>query len=311
MRIVFAGTPQFASQALSAILAAGHAVPLVLTQPDRPGGRGMAFQSSPVKQLALAHGLALHQPTSLKTNDARGPILEASPDVLVVAAYGLILPQAVLDLPRYGCLNIHASLLPRWRGAAPIQRALLAGDAQTGITIMEMDAGLDSGPILLARSMAIGPDDTAATLHNKLAALGSVLIVEALQRLPRGELVATPQPLTGVTYAAKIDKTEARLDWTKAATELERAVRAFNPFPGASAGLGAMTVKIWRAHAHSGRGEPGTVLAAERDGIVVACGADALCVTELQKAGGKKLGVHDFLHGFPVAVGARFARGAD
>ncbi len=245
MRLVFAGTPDFAAAALQALLAAGHEVLLVLTQPDRPAGRGMTLQASPVKQLALQHGLPLHQPSSLKSEEARQPILEARPDVMVVAAYGLILPQAVLDIPRLGCLNIHASLLPRWRGAAPIQRALLAGDAETGVTIMRMEAGLDTGPMLLKESLPIAATETAGTLHDKLAALGARLIVEALRRMEDGALPSQIQPTEGVTYAAKLDKSEAALDWRQPAVQLDRAVRAFNPFPGATAQLDGQVIKVW------------------------------------------------------------------
>lgn len=256
MRLIFAGTPHFAARSLSALLAAGHAVPLVLTQPDRNSGRGMTFQPSAVKQLAETHGLALYQPASLKTNDTWARILEAAADIMIVAAYGPILPQAVLGIPRLGCLNIHASLLPRWRGAAPIQRAILAGDADTGITIMQMDAGLDTGATLLSQRLPIAPDDTAGTLHDKLAELGAMLIVDALQRLSRGALPGVPQPVVGATYAAKIDKAEARLDWRRPAIELARAVRAFNPVPGATAALEGAMLKIWQASAQAGTANP-------------------------------------------------------
>ena len=311
MRVIFAGTPLFAAHSLSALLAAGHAVPLVLTQPDRNAGRGMALQSTPVKQLALKHGLALYQPTSLKTNDTQARILEAGADIMIVAAYGLISPQAVLDLPRLGCLNIHASLLPRWRGAAPIQRAILAGDADTGITIMQMDAGLDTGAMRLSQHIRIAQDDTAGTLHDKLAELGAILIVDALERLARDTLPAVPQPAEGATYAAKIDKAETRLDWRRPAIELERAVRAFNPAPGAMAELEGAALKIWQASAQTGNGEPGTVLSAGTSGIVVACGEDTLRIMELQKAGGKRLPAGEFLRGMPIPVGARLVIAAD
>mgnify|MGYP001010820867 CR=1 FL=1 len=311
MRVVFAGTPAFAAQALAAILADGNEVVLVLTQPDRPAGRGMSLQASPVKQLALQHGLPVHQPSSLKSEEACQPIIEARPDVMVVAAYGLILPQAALDIPRLGCLNIHASLLPRWRGAAPIQRAILAGDAKTGVTIMRMEAGLDSGPMLLKESLPIADTETAGTLHDKLAALGARLIVEALPKLERGELPGDIQPEEGVTYAAKLEKAEAALDWRRPALLLDRAVRAFNPFPGATAQMDGQIIKIWRVAAVPGTGEPGTVLAAGADGIVVACGEGALCLTELQKAGGKRLPAADFLRGFALKPGQRFALAAD
>lgn len=310
MRIVFAGTPEFAAQALAAILAAGQSVPLVLTQPDRPSGRGMALKASPVKQLALEHGLQVHQPASLKSAESRQPIIDASPDVMVVAAYGLILPQAALDIPRLGCINIHASLLPRWRGAAPIQRAILAGDAETGVTLMRMEAGLDTGPMLLKGRLPITDADCAATLHDKLAALGARLIVEALPRLARGELPGEPQPAEGVTYAAKLEKSEAVLDWRQTAVVLSRAVRAFDPYPGTVARIEGQTIKVWRAEPAPGAGEPGTVLAANADGILVACGEGALRLVELQKSGGKRLQAADFLHGFALKPGQRFSLAA-
>ena len=305
MKVAFAGTPEFAAAALEAILAAGFDVPLVLTQPDRPAGRGMQLQPSPVKRVALAAGIPVHQPEKLRTPEQQAPLAEVQADVLVVAAYGIILPQAVLDLPRHGCLNIHASLLPRWRGAAPIHRAIQAGDAATGITIMQMDAGLDTGPMLLSRAEAIHADDTTGSLHDRLAQLGADMIVEALRALPGG-LTATPQPADGVTYAAKIGKTEASVDWNRPAAELERAIRAFNPFPGAVATLQQTPVKLWRARAIDAAGTPGEVLLAEGDGVIVACGEGALCITELQKPGGKRLPAAEFLRGMPIAAGSRF-----
>ena len=309
MKIIFAGTPEFAVAALQAILDAGHVVPLVLTQPDRPAGRGMQLLTSAVKQLALSRGLPVYQPERLKDPASHAPIRQADADAMVVAAYGLILPQAVLDLPRLGCINIHASLLPRWRGAAPIQRAIEAGDRETGITIMRMDAGLDTGAMLMRRALPIAPADTAATLHVKLARLGAELIVEALDQLET--LVPIPQPGDGVTHAAKIARNEAPLDWRHAAPELERQVRAFNPFPGATATLNATSLKIWRATPVAGSGEPGRVLAAGDDGIVVACGSGALRLEELQRPGGKRLPARDLLNGFAVSVGARFDIGTN
>jgi methionyl-tRNA formyltransferase len=306
MRVAFAGTPEFAARALAAIIRAGHAVPLVLTQPDRHSGRGMKLTWSAVKEVALAHGLALHQPAGLKTDVARAPLAAAAADVLVVAAYGLILPQAVLDLPRFGCINIHASLLPRWRGAAPIQRAIETGDRETGITIMQMDAGLDTGPMLLKRALAIGPGDSAGTLHDKLATLGAESIVAALARLEAGDLPPTAQPEHGTTYAAKLDKAEAELDLRFAAQALERQIRAFDPFPGAFLRYGEAMVKIWRAGVVPAGGAPGEVLASGPSGIVVACGERALCLQELQRAGGKRLSAREFLAGFAVPVGSRF-----
>ena len=306
MKVAFAGTPEFAAAALEAILAAGFDVPLVLTQPDRPAGRGMQLQPSPVKRVALAAGIPVHQPEKLRTPEQQAPLADVQADVLVVAAYGIILPQAVLDLPRHGCLNIHASLLPRWRGAAPIHRAIEAGDAETGITIMQMDAGLDTGPMLMKRVVPIDADDTTGSLHDRLAQAGAALIVDALRALPGG-LSATPQPAEGVTYAAKIGKAEAAIDWTRPAAEIARAVRAFNPFPGALATLDGTPIKLWRARAIDASGTPGEVLLAEGAGVIVACGEGALCVTELQKPGGKRLPAADFLRGLPIATGARFA----
>jgi len=304
MKLIFAGTPEFAAQALRAILDAGHQVLLVLTQPDRPAGRGMALHASPVKTLALAAGIEVFQPPTLKDAAAQERLRALGADAMVVAAYGLILPQAVLDLPRLGCINIHASLLPRWRGAAPIQRAILAGDAETGVCIMQMEAGLDTGPVLHSAALPIAADDTAATLHDKLATLGGRLIVEALERLP---LTAAPQPASGVTYAAKIDKAEAPLDWRLPAAQLVRQVRAFNPFPGASSALDGSQIKIWQGDVVAASGEPGVVLAADKHGIVVACGEGALRLTEVQKAGGKRLPVGQFLAGTPVRPGSRLA----
>ena len=307
LKVAFAGTPEFAAAALEAILAAGFSVPLVLTQPDRPAGRGMKLTPSAVKRVALAHGIAVDQPERLRTPEQRAALVACAPDVLVVAAYGLILPRAALEVPRLGCVNIHASLLPRWRGAAPIHRAIEAGDGETGITIMQMDEGLDTGPMLLTRSLPIAPDDTTGTLHDRLAALGAAAIVEALHRLPRGELAAVAQPAEGVTYAAKIGKDEATLDWQRPAAVLARAVRAFNPFPGAAATFGGHPLKLWRAEVVPGCGAPGTVLAADADGVVVACGEAALRLLELQKAGSRRLPAGEFLRGFPVTAGDRFA----
>jgi methionyl-tRNA formyltransferase len=304
MKVGFGGTPEFARAALAAIIAAGFEVPLVLTQPDRPAGRGQKLQPSPVKMLALEHGIPVHQPERLKDPATHQPLIAAAPDVLVVAAYGLILPQAVLDIPRLGCLNIHASLLPRWRGAAPIQRAIEAGDRETGVTIMRMEAGLDTGPMLLAEALTIAVDDTAATLHDKLAAQGARLIVQALRDLER--LTPVAQPGEGVTYANKIDKAEALLDWRRPAEELARRLRAFDPFPGGAASLDGTSIKLWRGVAENGSGVPGTVLAADGGGIVIACGEGALRVTELQKPGGRRLAAADFLRGFPLTPGQRF-----
>ena len=306
LRVAFAGTPEFAACALEAILAAGYDVPLVLTQPDRPAGRGMKLTPSAVKQLALERGIAVDQPEKLRTEEQRARLAACAPDLLVVAAYGLILPKAVLELPRLGCLNIHASLLPRWRGAAPIHRAIEAGDAETGITIMQMDEGLDTGAMLLARATPILPGDTTASLHDRLAALGGECIVDALAALERGELVATPQPAEGVTYAAKIGRAEAAIDWARPAAEIERAMRAFDPFPGAASSLRDTVVKCWSGKVVSGSGEPGSVLAVDDDGITIACGRDALRCTVLQRPGSKRLPAGEFLRGFPVSIGERF-----
>ncbi|MDA8259088.1 MAG: methionyl-tRNA formyltransferase [Betaproteobacteria bacterium] len=299
MKLIFAGTPEFAARALEALLAAGHQIALVLTQPDRPAGRGMALQASAVKKVALAHGIPVFQPERLKDLATHEPIraacTEQGAELMVVAAYGLILPQAVLDLPRCGCINIHASLLPRWRGAAPIHRAIETGDAQTGITIMRMDAGLDTGPMLLSAAIDIDPQDTTGSLHDRLAALGGRLVVEVLARFD--QLAPVAQPDAGVTYANKIDKSEARLDWNRPATELARKVRAFNPFPGAVVTLAGEPVKAWRGAAVAAAGRPGQVLAVDANGIVVACAEGALRLLELQKPGGRRVTSADFLNG--------------
>lgn len=304
MKIVFAGTPAFAASALAALLPE-HEVVAVLTQPDRPSGRGMQLTASPVKQLALQHGLPVLQPVTLRTEETQREIAALDADVMVVAAYGLILPQAVLDLPRFGCLNIHASLLPRWRGAAPIQRAIQAGDAETGITIMQMDAGLDTGDMLLRHACPITSNDTAATLHDKLAELGASSIVEALRRLP--ELVPVKQDDAAATYAAKILKSEGRIDWSQDARQLGLAVRAFNPFPVCHAALGDTAIKVWQATPVAQQGEPGTVLAVDKQGITVACGKDALRLEVLQRPGGKAQPAVQFLQAVPVQAGDRFS----
>lgn len=310
MNIVFAGTPEFAATALRAILDAGFSVPLVLSQPDRPAGRGMQLQASAVKQVALAHGIEVLQPVSLKKEPEAVARLRATPmDAMVVAAYGLILPQEVLDIPPQGCLNIHASLLPRWRGAAPIARAIEAGDGQSGVCIMRMEAGLDTGPVLLRETLPITDADTSATLHDKLAAQGAHLIVEALRRL--SELVPERQPETGVTYAHKIEKAEGQLDFRQAALPLSRRIRAFDPFPGCAAQLEGIMVKIWAGtpcKAPPGAHAPGEILDISPQGLVVACGAGtALLLTTLQKPGGKRLPVREFLGSFPLHAGNRFA----
>jgi methionyl-tRNA formyltransferase len=305
VRLVFAGTPEFAAVALEALHAAGHDIALVLTQPDRPAGRGMRLKPSPVKELALRLELPVHQPQDLKSEAARQPIAAAGCEVMVVAAYGLILPQAVLDLPRLGCVNIHASLLPRWRGAAPIQRAILAGDQETGITLMQMEAGLDTGPILAMARLAIGPEETAGSLHDRLAALGARQIVALLPRLAAGEVTPVAQDDRLAVYADKIGKDEARIRWDRPAAEIHRQVRAFNPLPGAATRLGGENLKIWRAVPDAGQGAPGEVLEASQAGILVACGEGALRITQLQKAGGRRLDAAAFLAGQPLRTGDR------
>ncbi len=311
LRVGFAGTPEFARTALAAILQAGYAVPLVLTQPDRPAGRGLKLQASPVKQLALEHGLPLAQPRSLRLDGkfpdeaaaARQALQAAALDVLVVAAYGLILPEWVLTTPRYGCLNIHGSLLPRWRGAAPIHRAIEAGDAETGITIMQMDAGLDTGAMLLKAATPIAPDDSTATLHDRLAALGAQLVVQALVDLARGALQPVAQPAEGATYAHKIDKAEAALDWRQPAAVLERRLRAFDPFPGGAAELGGQALKVWRGRAVPGAGTPGQVLPAGEGRLLVACGEGALELLDVQLPGGRRIAAREFLQRHPLQPG--------
>lgn len=323
MRLIFAGTPEFAQVALAALHAAGHDIALVLTQPDRPAGRGLKLQASPVKQWALDHAVPVAQPRSLRLDGkypedaaaAQAALLAAGAEAMVVAAYGLILPQWVLDLPPRGCLNIHASLLPRWRGAAPIHRAIEAGDTQTGITIMQMDAGLDTGNMLLVLLCGIAPHDTTAALHDRLADLGGQAIVQAMAALDR--LARQPQPLEGVNYAHKIDKAEAALDWGLSAEVLARRIRAFDPFPGMTVPLstasGLETLKLWQATAETSDFNalsavntlPGTVLSADASGVRVACGEGRLCLTQLQRPGGKRLSAADFLRGCPLQPGQR------
>jgi len=307
MKIIFAGTPEFAAVALSRILDAGFDVPLVLTQPDRPAGRGMRLVESAVKQVAVSAGIAVFQPQSLKRDAAAVEKLRATPhDAMVVAAYGLILPQSVLDIPRHGCLNIHGSLLPRWRGAAPVQRAIEAGDSETGVCIMQMEAGLDTGPVLLRRALPITKDHTAASLTAALAALGADLIVEALRNI--AALAPVAQEQEGVTYAAKIEKAEARLDFRLNAETLAQKVRAFDPFPGAAATHVGQTIKFWRAAPGPAcREAPGTILGADDAGVIIACGgATSLLVTELQRPGARRLPAREFLQGCPLPPGGRF-----
>jgi methionyl-tRNA formyltransferase len=311
MRLVFAGTPVFALRALEALVAAGHELALVLTRPDKPAQRGQKLVASPVKQWALEHGLEVWQPRTLREPDAWARLREARADAMVVAAYGLLLPPEVLAIPPHGCLNVHASLLPRWRGAAPIQRAIQAGDPRTGITIMQMDAGLDTGPMRLVRVLPIGPADTGATVHDALAALGAEAIVEALERLGQGTLPLEPQPAEGVTHAAKLTKADPPIDWSGPVRRIVDQVRAFDPVPGSTAELERVpgtTLKVWRA-APDARpvdgAAPGTVVALADDAIVVAAGDGAVGLLELQRPGGRRLPARAFLAGFAVRVGDR------
>lgn len=314
MNVIFAGTPEFAAVALARLHEAGFEIPLVMTQPDRPAGRGMQLQPSPVKHYALEHGIPVAQPTSLRLDGkypdqaaAAHALLKATPhDVMVVAAYGLILPPSILAIPPMGCLNIHASLLPRWRGAAPIHRAIEAGDSESGITIMQMDEGLDTGPMLLWQREPISQSDTTGSLHDRLAVLGGELIVEALKKIQRASLPAIPQPVEGVTYAAKISKQEAELDLRLPALVLLRRIRAFNPFPGAVAHIHDTALKIWQASALELQGKPGEILSVAPDGVVVACGTGALKIAELQKPGGKRLSAAQFVQGFALEPGQCF-----
>lgn len=306
MKIIFAGTPQFAASALEALLKE-HQVIAVLTQPDRPAGRGMLLAASPVKQLAQQHGVPVWQPATLKTEQIQQQIAALGADVMVVAAYGLILPKAVLQLPRYGCLNIHASLLPRWRGAAPIQRAILAGDHETGITIMQMDEGLDTGAMLLRHTCPIASNDTAQTLHDKLEKIGAASILEALRLLQEQRLTPVMQDESAATYAAKLHKSEGQIDWKMDAHQIEKAVRAFNPVPTCHAGFNGATIKVWQAACVEQQGEPGTVLAVDKLGITVACGQGALRLEVLQRPGGKAQPAAQFLQAVPVKSGDRFS----
>ncbi len=318
MKVVFAGTPEFAAQALRALLAAGFQVPLVLTQPDRPAGRGMKLQASPVKQVALEQGLALAQPRGLRLDGrwaddaaaAREALMAAHAQVMVVAAYGLILPAWVLQMPAMGCLNIHASLLPRWRGAAPIHRAVQAGDERSGVTIMQMDEGLDTGPMLLKEDLCLAAEETTASLHDRLAAMGARLIVEALELAACGGLHPVPQPAEGVTYAHKIDKAESPLDWTQPAAVLARRIRAFDPFPGATCRHGDEVIKVWKATVVQGDANgapPGSVLAISAAGVDVACGEGVLRVQQMQRPGGRRLSASAVAQSLAVVPGDRLA----
>lgn len=305
MKVIFAGTPDFAAAALKAIAATGFEIPLVLTQPDRPKGRGMQLAPSPVKQAALELGLRVAQPEKLRNNaEALQMLKEVEADVMVVAAYGLILPQDVLDTPKHGCLNIHASLLPRWRGAAPIQRAIEAGDAETGVCIMQMDIGLDTGDVVSEHRYVIQPTDTANEVHDALMNLGAAAIVADLQQLKtEGRLKSVKQPEEGVTYAQKLSKEEARINWSESAAVIERKIRAFNPVPAAWVEYQGKPMKIWRAEAVARQGRAGEVLSCSSDGLIVACGANALKITELQPSGSKRMNIAAFAAGHTVEAG--------
>ena len=305
MKVIFAGTPDFAAAALKAIAAAGFEIPLVLTQPDRPKGRGMQLAPSPVKQAALELGLRVAQPEKLRNNtEALQMLKEVEADVMVVAAYGLILPQDVLDAPKHGCLNIHASLLPRWRGAAPIQRAIEAGDAETGVCIMQMDIGLDTGGVVSEHRYAIQPTDTANEVHDALMNLGAAAIVADLQQLKtEGRLKSVKQPEEGVTYAQKLSKEEARINWNESAAVIERKIRAFNPVPAAWVEYQGKPMKIWRAEAVTQQGRAGEVLSCSSDGLIIACGENALKITELQPSGSKRMDIAAFAAGHTVEAG--------
>ncbi len=300
MRVVFAGTPDFAAASLEALIAAGHEIPAVYTQPDRPAGRGRSTRPGPVKQLALDHGLAVEQPGSLKNTEVQQKLTDYRPDVMVVAAYGLLLPAEVLRIPAYGCLNVHASLLPRWRGAAPIQRALAAGDSETGITIMQMDEGLDTGDMLLKLSTPISDDDTGGSLHDRLAGLGGEAIVEALEKLAAGNLTPEPQDNHLATYASKLDKSETWIDWEQGADSIARRIRAFNPWPVCTTRDGETTLRLLEAESVT-HGEPvdppGTVLSREASGAQVQCGEGAINITRIQLPGGKPQSIQDLING--------------
>ena len=305
LRIVFAGTPEFAARHLHALLRVGYSIAAVYTQPDRPAGRGQKLAMSPVKQLAESHNIPVYQPQTLRNADAQAELAALKPDLLIVVAYGLILPQAVLDIPRLGCINSHASLLPRWRGAAPIQRAIEAGDAETGVTVMRMEAGLDTGPMLSKVSTPITAEDTGGSLHDRLALLGAEAVVEAIPALAAGTLPDKLQDDALATYAHKLNKEEAKLDWSRPAVDLERLIRAFNPWPLCHSTLAGEGVKIYAATVVDGNGQPGEILEASREGLKVACGEGALLLTRIQFPGGKPLAFADLLN----ARRERFAAG--
>tara|TARA_B100001059_G_scaffold51479_1_gene45014 strand:+ start:3510 stop:4463 length:954 start_codon:yes stop_codon:yes gene_type:complete len=293
LRILFAGTPEFAAAHLQALIDAGLNIVGVYTQPDRPAGRGHKLAMSAVKQLAQQHALPVYQPEKLRSAEAQQELAALKPDLMVVVAYGLILPQTVLDIPRLGCINSHASLLPRWRGAAPIQRAIEAGDSQSGVTVMQMEAGLDTGPMLLKVTTPISPADTGGSLHDRLAELGPPAVLQAIDGLAAGSLMAEVQDDALATYAHKLNKQAAAIDWQRSATELDCLIRAFNPWPLAHAGLDGKPLKIWAAQAAEGKGQPGEVLKCSKEGLLVACGEQALLLTRLQLPGGKPLAFSD------------------
>ncbi len=314
-RIVFAGTPEFAATHLAALLRAGIMPVAVYSQPDRPAGRGQQLQMSPVKQLAVQHGIAVEQPVNFKSDEARQRLSAYQPDLLIVVAYGLLLPQAVLDIPRLGCVNVHGSLLPRWRGAAPIQRALLAGDRETGVELMRMEAGLDTGPVLASARTPVSADDTGGSLHDRLASLGAELLVSQLPNLLRGELVPQPQNDALATYAKKLEKAEAVIDWSQPAVQIDRQIRAFNPWPVAQTTLGAETLRIWfsKTSDRTSHAEPGTIIEQQADALLVATGDGVLAITELQWPGGKRLPVRHILNAraAQLAVGVRLGSGTN
>ena len=310
MRVIFAGTPDFAASALAALIEAGHEILVVLTQPDRPKGRGMKLTPSPVKTLALQHNLPVWQPENLKDEAVQQQLRDLQADVVVVAAYGLLLPAAVLSIPEHGCLNIHASLLPRWRGAAPIQRAIEAGDVESGVCIMQMDVGLDTGDVLLSRNTPIMDDTTAAQLHDALAVIGAEAIVEALAKLP--ELIAVPQPEIGVTYAQKLSKADAEIDWALGAKQIHNKIRALNPVPGAWSSLNGQVIKIWASTVleQSNNAAIGSIIAADKQGIAVQTGEGVVLITELQASGSKRMAAAAFVAGHADLLGQKFERQA-
>jgi methionyl-tRNA formyltransferase len=310
MRVIFAGTPDFAASALAALIEAGHEILVVLTQPDRPKGRGMKLTPSPVKTLALQHNLPVWQPENLKDAAVQQQLRDLQADVMVVAAYGLLLPAAVLNIPEHGCLNIHASLLPRWRGAAPIQRAIEAGDVESGVCIMQMDVGLDTGDVLLSRNTPIADDTTAARLHDALEVIGAEAIVEALAKLP--ELIAVPQPETGVTYAQKLSKADAEIDWALGVKQIHNKIRALNPVPGAWSSLNGQVIKIWASTVleQSNNAAIGSIIAADKQGIAVQTGAGVVLITELQASGSKRMAAAAFVAGHADLLGQKFERQA-